>query len=181
MVKRCAESHGDWTVLETGTIDNVWEKFKEQNIREEEERTSRKSEAAKRKVRRLWKKKKKKKKKRRRKHSADENSIASACSTSSTDVTVLSPCFLTSGIFSNQTLASSSSPSSSRFAPSWNWTTARAARPSNTSTLPHRRALGNTASETCTKTCSNRADFTSKPSHACRTSAKATTSPARTS
>ena len=53
MVKRCAESHGDWTVLETGTIDNVWEKFKEQNIREEEERTSRKSEAAKRKVRRL--------------------------------------------------------------------------------------------------------------------------------
>ena len=53
MVKRCAESHEDWTVLETGTIDNVWEKFKEQNIREEEERTSRKSEAAKRKVRRL--------------------------------------------------------------------------------------------------------------------------------
>jgi len=53
MVKRCAESHEDWTVLETGTIENVWEKFKEQNIREEEERTSRKSEAAKRKVRRL--------------------------------------------------------------------------------------------------------------------------------
>ena len=53
MVKRCAESHKDWTVLETGTIEDVWEKFKMQNAREEEEGTSTKSEAAKKKVREL--------------------------------------------------------------------------------------------------------------------------------
>ena len=51
MVKRCAESHKDWTVLETGTIEDVWEKFKMQNAREEEEGTSTKSEAAKKKAR----------------------------------------------------------------------------------------------------------------------------------
>ena len=168
MVKRCAESHEDWTVLETGTIENVWEKFKEQNIREEEERTSRKSEAAKREGRGFWKKKKQK----RRKHSADENSIASACSTSSTDVTVLSPCFHV------RNLQTKRWPLRPRRRPPLSplrRTGRRAAAPPNASTLPHRRALGNTASETCTKTCSNRADFTSKPSHACRTSAKATT------
>jgi hypothetical protein len=53
MVKRCAESHKDWTVLETGTIEDVWEKFKMQNAREEEDGTSTKSEAAKKKVREL--------------------------------------------------------------------------------------------------------------------------------
>lgn len=53
MVKRCAESHRDWTVLETGTIEDVWEKFKEQNVREEERGTSTKSDAAKRRVHKL--------------------------------------------------------------------------------------------------------------------------------